>query len=372
MPDQAVSRAYATKVAEGVLREDASQLRALHELDQLAQQVSAAPSSKLTAALSWMFMKETREGTSSGIYLVGRPGRGKTMLMDMFFKQLSFSRKRRVHFNAFMQDVHERVHAFRGKALNSDVVAPVARAIAKEFRVLCLDEFQVRDIADAMLLGRLFGALFSNGVAVVITSNTEPDFLYENGLNRQLFLPFIAMIKERMRIVALDGPTDYRVNRISGETFYVFPLSRDADQHVARLWQALTDCEKGAAAEIRVNKRILRIPQAARGVARFSFADLCEAPLGPADYLAIARTYDTVFIERIPVLNRERQDTARRFITAIDVFHDSKLRLVASAAALPADLGSEIPDFARTASRLNEMRSPAYGEKFLLQRPSKH
>jgi cell division protein ZapE len=294
--------------------------------------------------------------------------------MDLFFQAAPAKPKRRVHFNAFMLDVHGRIHAERAKAGTTDPIPPVARALAAEARLLCFDEFQVGDVADAMILGRLFEHLFAAGTVIVATSNTPPDRLYEGGLNRQLFLPFIAEIKQRLEVVELNGSTDYRLQRLSGLPVYLTPLGPASDAAMDMDWQKLTDSNisigapAGAFARARpmtltVLGRKLVVPQAARGVARFSFHDLCEKPLAAPDYLAIAQNFHTILIDRIPALDESKRNEARRFMLLIDTLYDEGVKLVCSAAA-PPDLlypaGDGSDAFRRTASRLAEMQSEDY------------
>ena len=229
-----------------------------------------------------------------GLYIWGDVGRGKTLLMDLFFDSAPIEQKAPRPFQQLHgPDVHARIHAERQKAGSSDPIPPVARRLADEARLLCFDEFQVTDVADAMILGRLFDRLFADGVVVVATSNTPPDRLYEGGLNRQLFLPFIAEIQQRLEVLDLNGPTDYRLQRLAGIPVYLTPLGPDADAAMDAAWQRLTDCETGKPATLTVLGRTLAVPQAARGVARFGFADLCDRPLAAADYLAIAEHFHT-------------------------------------------------------------------------------
>ncbi len=360
MADKRVSAAYDARVASGILKDDPAQRKVLPVFESLAAKLSQKQESGL-ARLMRLFARQPEAPARSGVYLVGRVGRGKTMLMDLFYESVPEPRKRRVHFNAFMQDIHSRIHAVRQARHEADAIAPIAAQVIEETRLLCLDEFQVRDIADAMLLGRFFEALFAGGVVAVLTSNTEPDRLYEDGLNRQLFLPFIALIKEKLEVVTLAGPRDYRLSRIAGEKAYVHPLGAAADAHMDKLWDRLTDGAPGVPATLTVKARKVHIPRAARSVARTGFGDLCFKPLGPADYLAITQTFDTVFIEHVPRLDDVRADAVRRFITLIDILHDARVRLVMSAEAAPHELGREIADFSRTASRLVEMQDPEYG-----------
>ena len=311
-----------------------------------------------------------------GVYLHGDVGRGKSFLMDLFFANSSITKKRRVHFNAFMLETHQRIHEWRNlsprerqsraefvREAGEDPIAPVAKAISLEATLLALDEFQVTDVADAMILGRLFEKLFGLGIVIVATSNTAPDRLYEGGLNRQLFLPFIELIKDHFQIVELNGAYDYRLDRMSGMSVYMSPLGGDADAAMDAAWQRLTDSKRGAPRALNVMGRKLVVPQAAKGVARFSFDALCRVPLGAADYLALARTFHTILIDRIPKLQVDEQNEARRFTLLIDTLYDEKVKLVCSAAAKPAELhegGDDADWFKRAASRLAEMQSEDY------------
>jgi cell division protein ZapE len=297
-----------------------------------------------------------------GLYIWGEVGRGKSMLMDLFFAEAPVQKKRRVHFNAFMVETHARIHALRQNG-SGEEIASVARMTASEAVLLCFDEFQVRDVADAMILGRLFRNLLDLGVVIVATSNTAPKHLYEGGLNRQLFLPFIALIEKRLNVVELNGPHDYRMQRMAGLDIYITPLGPQADAKMDAAWARLADCGRGQAMTLEVLGRKLAVPQAANGVARFSFADLCAQALAAADYLAIARTFHTVLIDNIPILSPERRDAARRFIVLIDTLYDTGTKLVCSAAAAPSALypaGDGADAFRRTASRLAEMQSAEY------------
>lgn len=297
-----------------------------------------------------------------GIYLWGDVGRGKSMLMDLFFDSVLFETTRRVHFNAFMTDVHARIHAERLKG-GDDPIAPVARALASDAHLLCLDEFQVLDVADAMILGRLFEQLFAHGVVFVGTSNVAPDHLYEGGLNRQLFLPFVELLKSNLDVFALTGPIDYRLHRIGGIKVYLSPWSTEADAAMDAAWIRLTDERRPTHAALTVLGRTLHVPHAAKGVARFSFDDLCVQPLAAPDYLAIAQAFHTVMIDRIPRLSPTQRNEARRFIILVDTLYDEGVKLICSAAVAPADLyreGDGAESFRRTASRLIEMQSDDY------------
>ncbi len=296
-----------------------------------------------------------------GLYIYGRVGRGKSMLMDAFFATLPMERKRRVHFFAFMADVHARIHARRAE--KGDPIAPVAQDIADETRVLCFDEFHVVDIADAMILGRLFAALFAAGVVVVATSNRAPDRLYEGGLQRERFLPFIDLLKERLDVIELDGPRDYRLQRFRGRQVYFTPADARAHAALAQAFADLSDGAPPASEALTVLGRDIDVPRAAKNVAWFTFAELCERPLGPNDYLALVGRYHTFILEGIPKLDFERRNEAKRFNIFIDTLYDAHGNLVCSAAAPPHDLypeGDGSFEFQRTVSRLIEMQSDDY------------
>jgi cell division protein ZapE len=314
--------------------------------------------------------RDVQEPEVNGLYLFGEVGRGKTMLMDLFFEASPVIRKRRAHFHEFMTDVHERVHAYRqklktGEAKGDDPIAPVAAAIAGESWLLCFDEFHVTDIADAMILGRLFVRLFEHRVVVVATSNVAPDDLYREGLNRGLFLPFIAQIKQRMDVVRLDARTDFRLEKLEGAPVWHVPADAAADAALDEAWRRLTGGHAGTPHELVVKGHITQVPRAAMGVARFSFRDLCMQPLGAADYLKIAHEFHTIIIDHIPVMDFDRRNEAKRFIMLVDTFYDQAVKVLASAEAEPDGLyqatdGFEAQEFRRTASRLTEMRSQAY------------
>ena len=346
-----MTSAYATALADGALKPDAAQGAAAAKLQALAR--------ALTPKRLSLFGKPA---VPKGLYLWGDVGRRKTMLMDMFFEDVSEPKKQRIHFNAFMADIHARIHQLRGQPGINDPIAPVARAIAKEARLLCFDEFQVTDVADAMILGRLFEQFFAANIVIVATSNTPPERLYEGGLNRQLFLPFIAEIKARMEVVALNGPTDYRLQGLKDVAVYLTPLSPTADAAMDAAWVKLAG-GTGKPAALTVLGRTLPVARAGRGAARFTFDELCARPLGAADYLAIARHFHTVFLDRIPVMGEANRNEARRFTLLIDTLYDEGVKLVVSAAAPPDGLypaGSGADSFRRTASRLVEMQSEAY------------
>jgi cell division protein ZapE len=292
------------------------------------------------------------------------------MLMDLFFETVEVERKRRAHFHAFMADAHKRIHAWRmahkeGKVAGDDPIVPVAHALADEATLLCFDEFAVNDIADAMILGRLFEALFARGVVVVATSNVAPQDLYKDGLNRALFLPFIAMLQERQEVIRLDARVDFRLQKLGGAPVYLFPADERARKALDAIFLNLTGLAKGEPIDLEVMGRKLHVPESARGVARFSFAQLCEAPLGPNDYLAIAISYHTVICDGVKKMDIASRNAAKRFITLIDMLYDCSARFVCSAQASEqelyrADYGREVFEFERTVSRLIEMRSDEY------------
>ena len=307
---------------------------------------------------------EDAEDRPNGLYLVGEVGRGKSMLMDLFFAAAEVGRKRRVHFHRFMQEAHSRVH--RWKAANpegDDPIPPLADAIAAEAALLCFDEFQVNDIADAMILGRLFQALFDRGVVVVATTNTLPDDLFRGQPGRDAFLPFIALIKQHLDLLVLDAGRDFRRARLRGLATWYVPADGRAEQALDRAFAALTDNAPGRRDRLTVMGRALEVPLAAEGVARYDFEALCGQPLGAGDYLALATHFHTLILDAIPRLSPDNYDKARRFIVLIDTLYDHRVKLIASAAAWPDQLyqrGENAKMFERTASRLEEMQSEAW------------
>jgi cell division protein ZapE len=364
-----VAQRYAHLVASGEIAEDEAQLKVVAALDRLTEEIRTKRLQRKSSALGWLFAKNrAAQEAVKGLYVHGGVGRGKTMLMDMFFDLVPVRRKRRVHFNAFMADAHDRIQKQRqarkdGLTKEDDPIPPVARALAEEAWVLCFDEFSVTDIADAMILSRLFSALFANGVVLVATSNVAPDDLYRDGLNRQLFLPFIAMLKRHAEVMALVSPTDYRMEKLNRIPVYMTPLSAETDRRMDEAWAVVTHGRDVAPETLTVKGRQVTVPLAAARAARFSFADLCDAPLGARDYLAIAGKFDTIFIDRVPVLDQTRRNPAKRFILLVDTLYDSHIRTVVSAEAPPDQLYAgragvtEAFEFDRTVSRLIEMQS---------------
>ncbi len=360
MPPNMLHSVYAEKIACGKLREDPAQAVIVAELDHLAK---AIESRKRQGFFARLLNPKTK---IHGLYIHGDVGRGKTMLMDLFFDSLTMEAKQRIHFHAFMQDVHQRRQSMK----SGDVIATIARDISQQARVLCLDEMQVSDITDAMIIGRLFEALLANGTVLVTTSNLPPGELYRDGLNRNLFLPAVKLLQTRLKVVSLNSPTDYRLGRIRAGEGFISPLGARADRHVQKIWELLTEMPQGQPCELQVLGRKLLVPQAAHGCARFSFEELCEAPLGPADYLAIASHFQTLFVERIPALAASQNNAAKRFVGLIDTLYDARLRLVASSAQPPEKIyrqGKYKAEFARTVSRLQEMQSASYWGQELVE-----
>ena len=349
---------------------DAAQAEVAMRLDLLANQLRDERRASPRPLLAFLGHRNSGPYTPHGIYVWGAVGRGKTMLMDLFFEAAPLKAKRRVHFHAFMADVHARIHVWRqqrlrGEIKGDDPIKPVAEALAADAHLLCFDEFAVTDIADAMILSRLFSALFERHVVVVATSNVPPHELYRDGLNRTLFLPFIDEIEARMDVLQLDAARDFRLQRLVSENIWIVPADGAARFVLDRLFEDLTVGMPAGPRDLDVLGRKLHVPLAAGPVARFSFADLCEAPLGPADYLALAREFHSLIIDDVPLLAPDDRNAARRFIMLIDTLYDAHVKVAASAAAEPNEIyqsatGAEAFEFARTVSRLAEMRGFDY------------
>jgi cell division protein ZapE len=362
---------YRALTSAGEIERDSGQESAVARLAALEARLAQHRLAQKASSLGWLFGRGGRHGGPvEGLYLHGEVGRGKTMLMDLFFASTAVEPKRRVHFHEFMLDVHARIHAWRqqrkrGEVKGEDPIAPVAAALAEQAQLLCFDELSVTDIADAMLLGRLFTELFERGVVVVATSNVPPHELYRDGLNRALFLPFLALLEARMEIVRLDARTDFRLEKLASAPVWHVPADAAADAALAATWRQLTGTDGAGPQEFAVNGRTLRVPRAARGAAWLSFPELCGNALGAADYLKLAHEFHAIVLDGIPVMSYERRNEAKRFIVLIDTLYDRAVKLVASAQAEPEALyagtsGFEAQEFARTASRLIEMRSPSY------------
>jgi len=364
-----IAERYRALVHDRRFQHDPAQAELVLKLDALSAKLKAYRAEPKPSAFARLMGLKAPE-PPRGLYIHGAVGRGKTMLMDMFFDAAPTPLKRRAHFHAFMADAHARLHQWRqalkrGEVVGEDPIAPVAAELAREASLLCFDEFSVRDIADAMILGRLFAALFAAGVVVVATSNVAPDDLYRDGLNRALFLPFIALIEERLDVVELDARTDYRLEKLKRAPVYYSPIGPKADAALDAAFLALTGHDRGEPLEIELLGRHLDVPQAIDGVARFDFDALCRRPLGASDYLKIAQRFHTIIIDRIPALAETERNEAKRFIILIDALYDMRVKLIASAAGEPKTLyagadGAEAFEFARTASRLYEMRSADY------------
>jgi cell division protein ZapE len=361
---------YENLLAAKKLERDRAQESLLMRLVAVELRVAAHRSARRARPVGWLFGGRTQDEPVKGLYVHGDVGRGKTMLMDLFFEASPVVRKRRAHFHEFMADVHERIRVFRqrlkdGEIDGEDAIRLAAGEIAEESWLLCFDEFHVTDIADAMILGRLFARLFELGVVVVATSNVAPSELYKDGLNRALFVPFIAMIERHMEVIELKARTDFRLEKLAGQKVWYVPADDAATAALDAAWRRLVGSSSGMPQELSVKGRRLRVPRAAMGVARFFFHDLCEQPLAAPDYLRIAHEFHTLIIDRIPVMGFEERNAAKRFIILIDTLYDHAVKLVASAAAEPDALyqvsdGYEAAEFKRAASRLIEMRSQSY------------
>ena len=356
------------RISGGDLIRDAAQIEAAQALDDLLLNLE-----------DWSPRPRLFRGPAKppkGLYLWGGVGRGKSMLMDWFFEQAKTEQKQRVHFHAFMLDVHERIAAWRKlsgaerkrhdhyvRGAGDDPIAPTAKAILENARLLCFDEFHVTDITDAMILSRLFEALWEDGIVVVATSNRAPTELYKNGLNRQLFEPFIDLMQDHMIIHAFEGDTDHRLRQLKAAPVYYAPLGGGAELGIEGAWNRLTGAALARPTTLTVQGRELTLENTAAGTARTTFDRLCGSPLGPADYLRVAQAFQTLILENVPVMGREMRNEAKRFVTLIDALYETRTKLIMSAAAEPDALypdGDGAFEFERTASRLMEMRSEDY------------
>lgn len=365
-----IAERYAGLVESGALERDPVQARAAAKFQKLQDELSTYRRASKASSLGWLMARGAKSAAPRGLYIWGDVGRGKTMLMDLFYETASVEKKRRAHFHEFMADVQDRLVQARqaikeGKLKDSDPIAPVAADLAEEALLLCFDEFHVNDIADAMILSRLFERLFERGVVMVATSNVEPGDLYREGLNRPLFLPFVKLLQERCETINLAARTDYRLEKLVGTRMWHTPNDLEAQQQVDEIWRKLAGRAGGAPCDLSYRGRTIQVPFAGNGAARFDFAELCRRPMGAADFVQIAHHFHTVVIEDIPVMSTEQRNEAKRFILLIDALYDNAVKLIASAEAERDEIyrgeGTiEAAEFRRTVSRLIEMGSTAY------------
>jgi len=370
--------AYRDLVRDGTLKADPAQQLAAEKLQSLHLALGnyhpdegtggwlkrfgrgAKPSS-----FAWRHGDAVDQEPKQGLYMFGQVGRGKSMLMDLFYQTASIRSKRRVHFHEFMQSIHHQIHHWRSQPQSghADPIPKLAKTIAQDSWLLCLDELQVTDIGDAMIVGRLFQALLDNGVVLVITSNRPPDDLYKDGLQRERFLPFIRLLSTRLDLLQLDASADYRLGRVQGFKVFHFPLAPETRNAMDRTFFDLADGEPVGQSLLTVNDRVVPVPQATGSMARFDFADLCAQALGAGDYLELSRRFPVVMIDNIPTLSSSARDQAKRFVTLIDALYEAKTLLICSADCPPQSLypeGDGAFEFQRTVSRLIEMQSESY------------
>ncbi len=359
---------YNSLVSSGILARDTGQELAVDKLQILHRKLAGY---NLESPLfSWRsvfsFRSKTKESWPKGLYIFGSVGRGKSMLMDLFFDGVNVKRKRRIHFHKFMQEAHEAIHCWRDKNKNGkggEPIGPTAKLLAEKNALLCFDEFEVRDIADAMIVARLFTAMMELGVVVVATSNRHPNDLYKDGLQRDRFTPFIDLIKDRMEVLQLTDGLDYRLDKLKEMEAYIYPCNPNTYRTLDKIFSELTDGHSSSSESFEFKGREIFIPKACDGVAMFSFDDLCRKPLAAADFLAIADRYRSIIISDVPVLEDSQRDIARRFMVLVDALYDAKRHVVFSAAAQPTELYSGHDwsfEFDRTVSRLMEMQSIEY------------
>lgn len=345
-----------SRVSGGDLTEDAAQIQAAKALDAVLARLERHPPKQNFFTRKWSAPK--------GLYMWGGVGRGKSMLMDWFYDAAPIEAKARVHFHAFMLDIHARIHAWRqDSGKTGDPIVPIAKAVARQSRLLCFDEFHVTDITDAMILSRLFEALWDQGVVVVATSNREPQGLYKNGLNRPLFEPFIEMMPEHMIIHEFAGDLDHRLRQLTAAPVYYSPLDAEAERNIDAAWARLTSGATERPATLTINARDVVLNRTAAGVVRTSFHRLCADTLGAADYLQLAHAFQTLILENVPQMGPENRNEAKRFVTLVDALYETRTKLIISAAVEPQDLypkGDGSFEFERTISRLIEMRSEDY------------
>lgn len=366
-----VEMRYQEMVDSGVIEDDGAQRFVVNKLDELLVQIKSMKASSNPVGRFWPFQREkVTSPFIKGIYLWGAVGRGKTFLMDLFYESLPISTKKRVHFHEFMATVHELMHQWRQQAKvaasrHQEPVLFLVDELTRDISVLCFDEFSVTDIADAMILGQLFSALFERGVVVVATSNVEPSKLYDGGLNRAVFLPFIAELQKRMDIVAVRSRTDFRLEKLKGAPVFYTPVTQDVYRALDNMFFSLTGHASGSHAILRVKGHELVVPQAVGGVARCSFSDMCAKAYGAFDYIVLTQNYHTLFLENVPKMDYSQRNEAKRFILLIDALYNAKVKLILSAECEVHELyeavtGTEAFEFDRTVSRLIEMRSQEY------------
>ena len=352
---------YNERILSGDLAPDSNQLKTLHALQDLTTQIEIFKPKSFWAIFD-LFSKN--QNKPKGIYIYGGVGRGKSMLMDLFFEASTIEKKQRVHFHEFMQKVHEDLHEARKENI-SEAIRPVAQKIISQVKLLCFDEMQITDITDAMIVGRLFELFLDAGIIIVSTSNRHPDDLYKNGLNRALFLPFIKMIKQKLDILNLDSNTDHRQNTSNNNMCYFHPLNEATFDKIEHLWRVISK-NNSSPLVLKNKKREIYIPFHTGGIARADFCDLCKKALGPGDYLLIAKKFNILMITNVPKLGKDSNNEAKRFITLVDTLYENKTKLIISSDSEPEELyqdGAGSFEFKRTASRLKEMQSESWGVK---------
>jgi cell division protein ZapE len=358
-----IESTYNALIEQGSIKNDPAQKQVIQELQKLEEELCIYERSQEKGFLTKLLSPTLP--TPTGLYIFGEVGRGKSMVMDLFFENSTTIKKRRVHFHAFMIEVHEELHKIRNtKQATKDPIFKIAKKIADNSLLLCLDEFHVTDITDAMIIGRLFSALFDEGVIIVATSNRAPDNLYQDGLQRENFLPFIEILKQKTKTLELASPTDYRLDRIKSiATVYYIPLDNGADEFIKDSFAQLTNNAKIESADIHVKGRIITLNYTHNDVALVSFEEMCTKPLGAEDYLEIAMEFTTILISGIPVMNAEKRNEAKRFVTFIDTLYEHNTKIICTAGESPQNLyteGSGAFEFQRTVSRLMEMQSQDY------------